>query len=376
LHKRSPHRQALDEPVRSEAAGCLADRRGEFDLYRATIRHVVLVNQSCLGLQYGMLWDLEDEIVRLTGAQIALVPNINLPAFIRSRIGFGVRFARLRGVMPRANFPIRGDVLWAVLMGPEDSDLDLLRGWSDGFGIKILYLYDTFEVQLPALRKLLSLTRWDVAVTSFNDAVPILERETGIQWHCVPQGVLPSRFQPVVGARPIPFSAYGRREPRVHKAALAWARRTRLHYDFNVSSSSDPWLDPRDTYEHYAWHLRNSVFSFSWPVELTNPSRAGNLHPITCRWFEGASAGTVIVGRAPDNPAMLDYFGPDLVVPLDPNMDEAAIGRRMDELWEQRAEHLRVAERRTARRDTWMWEARVREMLRLARLPEPPESAA
>src|SRR5262249_54453013 len=151
-------------------AGCLADRRGELDLYHVMIRHVVLVNQRSIGLQYGMLRDLEDEIVRLTGAQIALVPNINVPAFVRSRIGFGLRFARLRGVMPRTSFPIRGDVLWVALMGPEDSDLDLLRGWSDGFGIKILYLYDTFEVQIPTLRKLLSLTRWDLAVTSFNDA--------------------------------------------------------------------------------------------------------------------------------------------------------------------------------------------------------------
>lgn len=340
------------------------------------IRHVVMVNPKSRGLQYGMLRDLEDEIVRLTGAQIALVPRIDLPGFVYSRIRFGLRLARLRGLVPGASWPIRGDVLWVVLMGPEDSDLDLLRGWSDGFGTKILYLYDTFEYQLPVLRKLISLTRWDVAVTSFNDAVPILERETGIRWHCVPQGVLSSRFQPVVGARPIPFSAYGRREPRVHTAALAWARRTGLHYDFTVSSSVDPSLDPRDTYEHYAWHLRNSVFSFSWPVELTNPSRAGSLHPITCRWFEAASAGTVVVGRAPDNPAMLDYFGPDLVVPLDPDMGETAIGRRMDEFWEQRAEHLRAAERRAARRDTWMWEARVREILRIARLPEPRKSAA
>jgi glycosyl transferase family 1 len=340
------------------------------------IRHVVLVNPKWVALQYGMLRDLEDEIVRLTGAQIALVPRINVPAFVRSRIGFGQRFARLRGLMPRASWPLRGDVLWVVLMGPENSDLDLLRGWSDGFGTKILYLFDTFETQLPALRKLLSLTRWDVAVTSFNEAVPTLERETGIRWHCVPQGVLSSRFQPLVGTRPIPFSAYGRREPRVHKAALAWARRTRLHYDFTVSRSVDLSLDSRDTYEHYAWHLRNSVFSFCWPVELTNPSLAGSLYPITCRWFEGASAGTVIVGRAPNNPAMLDYFGPDLVVPLDPDMDEAAIGRRMDELWEQRAGHLRAAERRAERRDAWTWEARVREMLRIARLPEPPKSAA
>src|SRR5262245_33476636 len=126
------------------------------------IRHVMVVNPECVALEYGMLRDLEDEIVRLTGDQIALMPRINIPAFVRSRIGFGQRFARLRCLIPRASWPIRGDVLWVVLMAPEDSNLDLLRGWSDGFGTKILYLFDTFGHQLTALRELLSLTRWDV----------------------------------------------------------------------------------------------------------------------------------------------------------------------------------------------------------------------
>jgi hypothetical protein len=63
-------------------------------------------------------------------------------------------------------------------------------------------------------------------------------------------------------------------------------------------------------------------------------------------------------------------FGAGAVVPLDPAArSEAEMQEAFRGIWERRDEHHRAA---TALRDerisTWTWEARVREMLALARI--------
>ena len=37
-------------------------------------------------------------------------------------------------------------------------------------------------------------------------------------------------------------------------------------------------------------------FTFGWPVEFTHPDRVKTFSPITCRWFEAAASGAVVVG--------------------------------------------------------------------------------
>jgi hypothetical protein len=335
-------------------------------------RHVLLTVPGSHGFQYGVLRDFESEIVRLTGATVVPIPEWRGPAAVVNRLAHGTRYAPLRRIVPRrVGFGVDADVLWLVLMGPESSWLDLYRAWDKRVGYRIVYVYDTFAEQLPALRRLCAAAKWDLMVTSFPDAVPMLERETGRPWVAVPQGVRAERFLPVpADKREIGFSSYGRRLEAVHQAIDQWSDDTGVYYDVSIASAIHRHVSSLYLYKQYAWHLRHSWFTVAWPVEQTSPARAGALSPITCRWFEAGAAATTMIGAPPKDPAFVELFGENAVLPLDPLPRTPGETREaIAALWDKRHEHLRAAEARRAERlHQWTYEARVREILAKAKL--------
>jgi hypothetical protein len=336
------------------------------------LRHVLLTVTNSHGFQYGHVRDLEDEIVRLTGAHVVPIPAYCPPGFLRSHLDHGTRWAPLRRIAPpRADFAVDADVLWLVLMGPESSWLDLYRGWDRKVGKRIVYVFDTFAEQRDSLRRLMGAARWDLPVTSFHGALPMLERETGRAWAAVPQGVKLDRFPPAPAAeRLIAMSSFGRGVPAVHEAVDHFCDEERLHHEASIAATLRPEISPRYLYKQYAWHLCRSFFTFSWPVELTHPPRAGAFSPVTCRWFEAAAAATTMVGRPPSDPIFAELFGEGAVVPFDPAPRTPGEAREvLASLWSRREELLHAAlARRAALSARWTWEARVREMMSLAGL--------
>lgn len=350
--------------------------RGELDstsppAEAMSVRHVVLTNPGSHGFQFGVLRHFEDEIIRLTGAERVAVPAWRAPLHVRKRLAHGTRYAFLRDYVPRRQrFDLRADVAWSIQMGPEDTDLDLLTDWDRSAGYRILYLYDTFPRQLPAVRRIMSRARWDLAITSYHSAVPMLEEATGRKWHAIAQGVAADHFAPLAeGERSIALSSYGRRLPEAHQVIAAWAQKRGLYYDVSTAAAPQLELDPRFLYDQYAWHVRHSMFSVCWPVELTHPARAGGLSPVTCRWFEAAASGAILVGEAPKDPVFEELFGTTAVVPLPHAASERDLSDCLDALWQDRHRHFARAERlRHERLHLWTWEARVREILELAGL--------
>ena len=117
-------------------------------------------------------------------------------------------------------------------------------------------------------------------------------------------------------------------------------------------------------YKQYAWHVRHSHFTVCWPVEITHPSRAGSMSPITCRWFESAAAGSTMLGAPPKDPMFTRLFGADAVIPLDPAPRSAGeLRETLDVLYRDRDAHLaRALDRRAEHAEAWTWETRVREI--------------
>jgi hypothetical protein len=336
------------------------------------LRHVLLSVTNSHGFEYGPLRDLEDEIVRITGAAVVPLPAYAPPGFVAAHLSHGTRWAPLRRLAPRrADFAVDADVVWLVLMGPESSSLDLFRGWDRRVGKRIVYVFDTFASQRESLRRLAAAAPWDLAVTTFHGAVPMLERETGRAWAAVPQGVKLDRFPPAPAAeRLIAMSSFGRGVPAVHEAADRFCDQEGLHHEASIAATVKPGISPRYLYKQYAFHLCHSFFTFSWPVELTHPSRAGALSPVTCRWFEAAAAATTMLGRPPSDPIFTELFGEGAVVPFDPAPRAPGEAREaLASLWSRREALLEAAvARRAALSPRWTWEARVREMMSLAGL--------
>lgn len=321
-----------------------------------------------------MVRDFEDEIVRLTGAEQIESPSRVLPTFISRRLAHGTQYSDLRRWVPREEYELKADVLWVPLMGPEDFELDLFTRWDRKIGLKILYFFDTFDTQLSSIRRVLQSAQWDVVSTAFPGAKGFLEEKTQREWQVVRHGVKLERFHPAPDEeRGIDFCSYGRRLERAHTALKDYCARTAKYYDYTTAASIQPQLNAREPYAQYAWHLAHSVFNVCWPIEVTHPERVKNHSPITCRWFEAAASGNVILGQAPADAGFEDFFGLAAVIDVPKRVDE--LPDFLDVVWADRKRYLKGAR---VRRDTWAsmwtWESRIRQILTTAglQLEAPP----
>lgn len=346
--------------VRSPGKPCL-----EVAATRSSVpggRHALLVHPDLHGAEYGMLRDFEQAIVAATGAQV-----VSFPAEARAaaaRFPIGTRKAPLRRFMRRTRMRIDADTVWVICMGPENHLLDLVSLELPPGARTVLYLFDTLPHQGEALRHVVSTSDIDLLITTFPDAVPWLNRITGRSWHVVLQGASAKRFNaPGLGQRSIAISSYGRRIEAFHHALRDWSVRHGRYYDFQTSAGVRADVPCDDLYRQYAWHVGHSVFSVCWPVEATNPARAGNLSPITCRWFEAAMAGAAIVGRAPTLDAFFEVFPRELVTPVPDGID---VDSFLDEIWDRRQfMHERAMDWRGTLAERWSWDSRVAEILQL-----------
>ncbi|HTL07862.1 MAG TPA: glycosyltransferase [Chitinophagaceae bacterium] len=327
--------------------------------------HLVIKDKQLNGWEYGMLRSFERAIEEETGAQTVELPQYNINNKYMSHFGHGMKRGVYRKYFPKQPLALKADVAWSILMGPENYRLDLFKGWQYGCRKKVLYIYDTMPFQYPVIQRLFSNDNWDLLITSFNDAAADLEQLTGRKWHSLEQAADRNLFTPVpLQERLIHFSSYGRRYPALHEAIKDFCAARGLYYDYTTHDAKHPTADAKDLYQQYAWHLSHSVFTLSWPVELTNPARAGHLHPITCRWFEAAAAGTVILGKRPANEAFDELLGNQLVVEIDPFASKEVLQEQIEHIWNNRENlHNRAALVREQRLAKLSWNERVNRIL-------------
>ena len=278
-----------------------------------------------------------------------------------------MRLDGVRTIFPKKPFKVSADVIWFILMGPENHVLDLFSEWDVKAKYRVVYIFDTLAPQFNLIKKLYSNDQFNICITSFSDAVEDLGALTGKHWFAIEQAVPENLFVPVPAEKKlIHFSSYGRRLPAFHEVLLEFCKKNHLYYDFTTHDAKHPTAPEEDLYIQYAWHMSHSLFTFSWPVELTNPRRAGELHPITCRWFEAAAAGTCIIGRKPGNKRFDEIVHPDIVTEIDPFASRGEITKRLESIWsgrEQFAEKARSIQALNIGR--WTWVERVHRMMEI-----------
>jgi hypothetical protein len=329
--------------------------------------HTIIADPHLNGWQYGMLRSFENAIVEETGASISQIPEYPYLDKYIHHFGHGMRRGKFRKYLPQHSWTVDGEIGWYILMGPENYKLDLYKDWDKNLKTKILYIYDTFPFQYPLIKRLCKNKEWDILITSFNDAVDDLQKITGRQWHCIEQAADKYLFTgSAFEEKLIHFSAYGRRHPLFHEVVKDFCEKKGLYYDYTTHDVKHPVADSPELYKQYAWHLNHSLFTFSWPVEFTDPHKAAALRPITCRWFEAASAGVCIVGRKPANAVFDEHLYPGIVTEIDPLGSPAEITSQLESIWEARyelVEKARVIQQSNSAR--WTWGNRINRILEL-----------
>jgi len=331
------------------------------------MKHALVTDLSLNGYEYGVLRAFEDAIVEYTGAMVIALPGEL--GIVKKKMGHSMRLGPYRRYLPVKTLHIEADVIWCILMGPENFRLDLFKDWMKLAKYRIVYLFDTLDHQFELIKKLFSDDSFNIRITSFNDAVPFLKKLTNKKWYSIEQAVPDHLFSSLpFEERLISFSSYGRRLERFHEVLIDFCKKKNLYLDFTTHDGKHPSVGARDLYHQYAWHLQHSLFTISWPVEITNPTRAGRLHPITCRWFEAASAGTVIIGKSPENPGFKKALLPNLVTEIDPFASKEDIFRSLEEIWETRRALAEQAHKRSLRHSRdWTWKSRITEIMEIVK---------
>jgi hypothetical protein len=167
----------------------------------------------------------------------------------------------------------------------------------------------------------------------------------------LPMAVDVLRFAPedVDAPRAIDVCNIGRRSPVTHEALLRVARdRGTFYYYDTVAASGDGHKqrtfrvdDPREHRLLLASVLKRSRYFIANRGRINEPELTGDQDEISGRFYEGAAAGTVMLGEAPRTVEFERQFGwPDAVIRLP--FDSPDVGRILAELEDDPARLARI----------------------------------
>jgi glycosyl transferase family 1 len=335
---------------RGDGAGFVPGRGG--DVLLLSMRRLADVVAFCL--QY----EFEDVVADVTGAD--RVEAGDRPALERSRRGYKLaRFATgskrfARGCAPRPStvrlerdyelfFPVFNHVheLFALATVPD---------WRRRCRVAACFVNELWAHLLPGyLLELLS--EFDHVFLGVRHNVDEVARIVGRPCSYLPLAADVLRFapSPEAPARGIDVCNIGRRSPVTHDALVRLAREGRIFYFYDTVAASGAGQKQRTFHvdnpaEHrllLASLLKRSRYFIANRGRVNEPEFTQGKDEISGRFYEGAAAGTVMLGEPPRTGEFERQFDwPDAVIPLP--FDSPDVGRRLAELDQDPARLARI----------------------------------
>lgn len=219
--------------------------------------------------------------------------------------------------------------------------LNAVVDWQSRCRVKICYLAEIYAEQTAELQHLLRrLEDFDHVFQSFSGSMDAISKIVRRPCHHLSHAADVLRFTPYPNPaeRVIDVLSIGRRAEPVHQALrrLAATRDIFYLYDTLPSLLVRPSV-PVEHREMIANAARLSRFFVTYPAKFGDDETHGQSE-VGARYFEGAAAGTILLGQAPASSAFRrDFPWPDAVVELDPDGSDvvevlADLSRRPDEM--------------------------------------------
>jgi Glycosyl transferases group 1 len=215
------------------------------------------------------------------------------------------------------------DVFVAVCQGPSDLlYMNAIKGWQDRCQTSICWLDELWAVDVPLLKQWMpALRRFEHVFVGCRGTVAPLSEALGKKCHWMPGGTDTFRFSPYPNppARVIDVYSIGRRLEGIHRALYGAALRKEIFYSYDTCPEIAD-LQPYDHRQHrefLANMVKRSRYFLVAPGKVTRASETRGQIEVSYRYFEGASAGAVMLGQVPECDAYGELFPwPDAVVPI------------------------------------------------------------
>jgi Glycosyl transferases group 1 len=322
-------------------------------------RRIAEVVASCLDYEF------EDTVESVTDAQridATDLPGLHFSrrAYKLARLAFrSPEVARRLAPSPRSKVGLDGDFelfLPVFSYANQLYSLAIVPNWRQRCGKAACFINDIWSGALPEyLMELLA--AFDHVFVGTRNAVEDVARITGRPCTYLPFAVDVLRFTPATPDQPRPIYVcnIGRRSQITHQAMLDDAERHHRFYYYDTVAASGPSLTHRTfrvdaPHEHrrlLATLLKHSRFFIAHRAYINQPEFTAGRDEIAARFYEGASAGTVMIGEEPRTDEFKRQFNwPDAVIHAP--FDSPDIGKLLEELSGD-SERLRAIGRRNAR---------------------------
>ena len=323
-------------------------------------------------------YEFEDLLCRLTAARI-LAPEFLAPLkSIRRAPVIGRPLSRFLGKVAdrytSVELPARGPgkrILFVTTIAPYGlKAVEAISDWRKEFDLVLGYVVDAFP--LPAGYPEAIVKQYDHLFVSVPERVEILQKGLGIPVTPLPLACDVVRFGSGSAARSIDVLAYGRQRQSYIKIIdehFLAERNRRLYLSGFSHSRESVWMQTRLQFWQVARSTRISLAFAPDSSEL----RFEGLPAVTGRWFEGLTAGCLMVGKPPDSPFFRQWFDwTDACVDLpdDPSQAPDFIESLLDDPHRLHAAHARNYRTMLQRHD---WRHRIAQIMQATGL-NPPET--
>jgi hypothetical protein len=297
--------------------------------------NVLLLSQRRIAdlVAYCVSYEFEDTIAAVTGAQ--RIDATDLPALEFSRRAYKLarlasgspELARWVAPYPRSKVVLDRDfeLFFPVFSHTyELYSLATIPNWRRCSHKAACFITEVLANLMP--KYLLELLcAFDHVFLGSPHCVPDVARITGRPCTYLPLAVDVTRFAPTSfnQPRPIYVCNIGRRSAITHQALLEEAERRQSFYYYDTVAASGHDLTHRtfrvsNPHEHrgkLATILKHSCYYIANRGYVNKPELTAGREEISARFYEGAAAGTVMIGEAPHTEEFKREFGwPDAVV--------------------------------------------------------------
>jgi hypothetical protein len=201
--------------------------------------------------------------------------------------------------------------------------LNAIDGWEDRCKTSVCWIDEVWTATLPDYHNLLQvLNRYDYVFVGTGGAVQPLSKAIDKTCHWLPGAVDAVKFAPnPYTPRVIDVYSIGRRWNGIHSALLEASERSDMFYIYDTLAAADvETLDPRQHRSLLASVAKRSRFFLVAPPKMDTPEHTSGQIEIGYRYFEGAAAGTVMIGQQPRCQAFRELFPwPDVVTEIAPD---------------------------------------------------------
>jgi glutamate-1-semialdehyde 2,1-aminomutase len=288
---------------------------------------------------YCMTYEFEDSISEVTGADrvdVTAESTLELSRRAYKLVRMASRSRTLaRSLAPRPSI-VRLDRDYELFFPTFNHTHELyalttIPDWRARSRFAACYIDEVWPHLLPQyLLELLS--RFDHVFLGTRHCVDDVARIVGRPCSYLPAAVDVLRFSPWPQPphRSIDVCNIGRRSPVTHQAFLQMAHRREIYYYYDTLTA--PGYDKQRTFhvgdarEHrllLAGLLQRSRYYIANRARANEPEHTGGREELSARFYEGAAAGTVMLGDAPNTAVFEEQFGwPDSVIHLPFDCDD------------------------------------------------------